>query len=115
MSNNKPNLGRETLSTFISIPSSLEQEHASQFKDVLLIYNDSASNAVLRSLSDNGAEIETEEELHLPDTFIIKSPCGGFIKTCYQIWQDGNYIGVTFKYHVYIKYKKSSNIYRLFR
>lgn len=111
MSNNKPSFGRrkafESVNSVVSratekpknyIQRRSEPERVSQFKSVVLVYNDgySTCNAVLRSLSELGAKIETEEGLHLPDTFIMKSQYRDFYKKCHLIWRDENFVGVKF-------------------
>ena len=71
---------------------------ASQFKKVKLIFNDGycTFDAILRELSEHGAKIETPDALNIPDTFILHTLQSRTEKTCYLIWRDNNFIGVSF-------------------
>jgi len=75
-----------------------EQQRDMQLKNVRIIYNDGygISNAVLRSISREGAKIQTDEALHLPDVFIMKSPDGRINEKCQRVWHDAGFIGVVF-------------------
>ncbi|PHR61175.1 MAG: hypothetical protein COA43_04140 [Robiginitomaculum sp.] len=72
---------------------------ASQFKKVKLIFNNGycTFDAILRELSDHGAKIESPDALNVPDTFTLHILQSGIQKTCYLIWRDNHFIGVSFK------------------
>ncbi|PHR92939.1 MAG: hypothetical protein COA69_06355 [Robiginitomaculum sp.] len=76
----------------------LEPTRTVQLKKVKLVFNNgfSTSDAILRDLSPNGAKIESQDALHIPDTFIMESACGTLNKICYRVWRKGNFIGVKF-------------------
>lgn len=111
MSDKKPNFGlREKINqTRPILPRKPEQPksylqrrdetaRSSQLKKVKLIYNGgySTSDAILRSISESGAKIQTDDALHLPDTFTMKTLDGKLDKICNRVWRKDNAIGVTF-------------------
>lgn len=70
-----------------------------QLKNVRLIYNNgfSTSDAILRSLSDTGAKIETSDSVNLPDRFTMVSANGEINVKCRRIWRNHAYIGIEFE------------------
>lgn len=94
----EPALSRKPVEPKCYLQRRQEPMRTPQFKRVILVYNNgySAANAILRDISDNGAKIQTEDGLHLPDTFTMKSPYEDFTKTCTRVWRDGKFIGVKF-------------------
>lgn len=73
-------------------------ERTIRFKSVKLVYNNGfgATDAILRNYSPNGAKIETDNAVHLPDKFLMTSPFEDTILTCYRVWRNHNQMGVKF-------------------
>ncbi len=76
----------------------LEPFRTPQLKKVKLIYNNGfcTIDALLRDISENGAKIQTDDALHLPDRFIMKCTYENLEKTCHRVWRKGDFIGVKF-------------------
>lgn len=70
-----------------------------QLKQVKLIFNNGycTSNAVLRSISESGAKIQTDDAVNLPDTFTMVSLLGDLNVKCCRVWRNASFVGVRFE------------------
>jgi len=71
---------------------------ARQLKSVQLIFNDGHStyNAILKDISEEGARIQTEHVIDIPDVFTLKFTQTNEMRKCSLIWRDNICIGVRF-------------------
>lgn len=73
-------------------------ERSKQLKRVQIIFNNGSCtiDAVLRNLSEEGARVEVEHTLEIPDKFMLKFTSDYKTRQCHLVWRDDKSIGLRF-------------------
>ncbi len=73
-------------------------ERTKQLKKVQLIFNNNICtiDAILRSLSEEGAQVEVNNPLEIPDKFMLKFTSDFKTRQCQVVWRDDKSIGLKF-------------------
>lgn len=81
----------------MSVPSLKIRGRTLLAAKVIFNFGQSAIDCVVRRISDDGATIELESGIGIPEHFLLSIISEGVVLPCRQMWQSEKQIGVTFE------------------